>query len=110
MTEWNEAEDVISDVLRIELTASEQGYNGEVPGPTVEAVVGERLIVRLTNQLPVATCFCIDCACGHTAATPPGETGEYSFALERAGTFRYCGCGGAACLYGVLKVLPGQEL
>jgi FtsP/CotA-like multicopper oxidase with cupredoxin domain len=102
MNEWD-VEEAISDVLRIELVADEQGYNGMTPGPTIEANVGETLVVHLTNQRAQPACFCFGgCAC---VATPPGDSREYRFELTEAGTFRYCSCSEAGGWYGWLKVL-----
>jgi FtsP/CotA-like multicopper oxidase with cupredoxin domain len=73
-------------------------YNGEVPGPTIEANVGDTIDVRLTNRLPQATTIHwhgvrvpaeMD---GTEAVQPPvepGETFEYRFVVPDAGTFWY---------------------
>lgn len=74
------------------------GYNALVPGPTVEATVGDTLLVRFTNSLPEPTSICwhgprgrasaisrIDAA----ASVQPGETDEYRLLLSDAGTFWY---------------------
>jgi FtsP/CotA-like multicopper oxidase with cupredoxin domain len=74
--EWNKkiaikpAEDVNPDpnIVEVHLTAAETtiktangkktkawAYNGQVPGPLIEANVGDTLIVRLTNNLPEGT-------------------------------------------------------
>ena len=58
----------MADVFSVELDAQEVGwdfasgrsipgfaYNGQVPGPTIEANVGDTIEVRLKNSLPQAT-------------------------------------------------------
>ena len=104
MTEWTEgAADAIGSVLRIELVATEHGFNDMTPGPTIEVNAGETLIVRFVNQRSRPSCFCL--AGLRCTGTPAGETGEYSFVLSEPGEFRYCICDDASCLYGVLRVL-----
>ena len=73
-------------------------YNGQVPGPLIEANVGETIEVRLTNSLPQATTIHwhgirvpaeMD---GTEAVQPPvepGQTFEYRFVVPDAGTFWY---------------------
>jgi FtsP/CotA-like multicopper oxidase with cupredoxin domain len=73
-------------------------YNGEVPGPPIEANVGDTIDVRLTNRLPQATTIHwhgirvpaeMD---GTEAVQPPVEPGEkfeYRFVVPDAGTFWY---------------------
>src|SRR5580765_1763658 len=73
-------------------------YNGEVPGPVIEAEVGDTVEVRLTNSLPQATTIHwhgvrvpadMD---GTEAVQPPVEPGgtfEYRFVVRDAGTFWY---------------------
>src|SRR5213596_583648 len=73
-------------------------YNGQVPGPLIEANVGDTIEVRLTNSLPQATTIHwhgirvpaeMD---GTEAVQPPvepGETFEYQFVVPDAGTFWY---------------------
>jgi FtsP/CotA-like multicopper oxidase with cupredoxin domain len=73
-------------------------YNGEVPGPQIEANVGDTIEVRLKNRLPQATTIHwhgvrvpaeMD---GTEAVQPPvepGETFEYRFVVPDAGTFWY---------------------
>jgi FtsP/CotA-like multicopper oxidase with cupredoxin domain len=74
------------------------GYNGQVPGPTIEANVGDTLIVELTNRLPEPTSIHwhglrIPAAMDGTALVQkpvkPGETFQYRFVLPDAGTFWY---------------------
>ncbi|HYZ79001.1 MAG TPA: multicopper oxidase family protein [Gaiellaceae bacterium] len=73
-------------------------YNASVPGPLIEAGVGDNLRVRLTNELPQATTIH-----WHGVRVPaqmdgteevqrpvePGETFEYRFVVPDAGTFWY---------------------
>ena len=74
------------------------GYNGQVPGPAIEAMVGDVLVVRLTNRLPEPTTIhwhglrlpaAMDGTEGTQRPIPPGESYEYRFALPDAGTFWY---------------------
>lgn len=75
------------------------GYNGGTPGPTIEAVEGDRLRLYVTNRLPEATTVHwhglelangMDGVAGLTQRPiPPGETFVYEFSLRRPGTFMY---------------------
>ena len=74
------------------------GFNGQVPGPTIQAAVGDTLVVRLANNLPEPTTIH-----WHGLRVPadmdgtemvqhpvqPGDTFEYRFVLPDAGTFWY---------------------
>jgi FtsP/CotA-like multicopper oxidase with cupredoxin domain len=74
------------------------GFNGQVPGPTIQAEVGDTLVVRLANALPEPTTIH-----WHGLRVPadmdgtelvqhpiqPGGTFEYRFVLPDAGTFWY---------------------
>jgi FtsP/CotA-like multicopper oxidase with cupredoxin domain len=73
-------------------------YNGQVPGPTIEANVGDTVVVRLRNSLDEPTTIhwhglrlpsSMD---GTQAVQPlvaPGGTFEYRFVVPDAGTFWY---------------------
>lgn len=74
------------------------GYNGQVPGPTIEARVGDVLEVRLTNLLPEPTTIHwhglrIPAAMDGTDSVQwpiaAGESFTYRFRLPDAGTFWY---------------------
>ncbi|MGD8563366.1 MAG: multicopper oxidase domain-containing protein [Desulfarculaceae bacterium] len=75
------------------------GYNGQVPGPTIECVQGDRVRIILKNQLPEPTSIhwhglevpnAMDGAGGTTEPpTPPGGTRIYEFTLHQNGTFMY---------------------
>jgi FtsP/CotA-like multicopper oxidase with cupredoxin domain len=74
------------------------GYDGQVPGPVIEARVGDTLVVRLKNSLPEPTTIHwhglrvpapMDGTELTQRAVEPGETFEYSFVLPDAGTFWY---------------------
>jgi FtsP/CotA-like multicopper oxidase with cupredoxin domain len=74
------------------------GYNGQVPGPLIEAEVGDEVEVRLTNSLPQATTIHwhglrvpADMDGTEAVQTPvgPGETFDYRFVVPDAGTFWY---------------------
>jgi FtsP/CotA-like multicopper oxidase with cupredoxin domain len=74
------------------------GFNGQVPGPTLEARVGDVLQIRLTNSLPEPTTIHwhglqIPAAMDGTDMVQhpimPGETFTYRFKLPDAGTFWY---------------------
>ena len=75
------------------------GYNGSSPGPTIQAVEGDRVRIYVTNRLPEVTTVHwhgivlpsgMDGVSGLTQ--PPigvGETWVYEFQLTRSGTFMY---------------------
>ena len=74
------------------------GFNGRIPGPTIEARVGDVLEVRFTNRLPEPTTIHwhglqIPAAMDGTDMVQhpiaPGETFVYRFRLPDAGTFWY---------------------
>jgi len=74
------------------------GFNRQVPGPTIEADVGDTLVVELTNGLPEPTSIHwhglrvpADMDGTQLVQQPvlPGETFEYRFVLPDAGTFWY---------------------
>ncbi|HSU68888.1 MAG TPA: copper oxidase [Tepidisphaeraceae bacterium] len=75
------------------------GYNGRTPGPTIEAVAGDRLRVYVTNKLPAPTTVHwhgirivngMDGVNGLTQPSiQPGETFRYEFVVPDAGTFMY---------------------
>lgn len=75
------------------------GYNGSTPGPTIEAVEGDRIRILLTNNLPEHTTIH-----WHGLVIPsgmdgvgglsqphikPGETYAYEFTLQQHGTHMY---------------------
>ena len=75
------------------------GYNGQSPGPTIEAVEGDKVRIFVTNRLPEHTT-----AHWHGMPVPngmdgvggltqphikPGQTFVYEFTLTRSGTFMY---------------------
>lgn len=81
------------------LTATVWGYNGGTPGPTIEAVEGDRLRIYVTNRLPEPTTVHwhglivpngMDGVSGlNQKPIPRGETWVYEFTLRDAGTFMY---------------------
>lgn len=81
------------------LSAHCWGYNGRTPGPTIEAVVGDRLRIYVTNQLPAPTTVHwhglrilngMDGVNGLTQPSiNPGQTFRYEFTVPDAGTFMY---------------------
>jgi len=74
-------------------------YNGRTPGPTIEAVEGDRVRFVVTNKLPESTAVHwhslilpngMDGVSGLTQrAIKPGETFTYEFTLKQHGTFMY---------------------
>lgn len=81
------------------LTAHCWGYNGQVHGPTIECVEGDRVRIYVTNKLPAATTVHwhgIILPCGMDGvgglsqkAIQPGETFKYEFTLWQHGTYMY---------------------
>ena len=75
------------------------GYNGQTPGPTIEAVEGDKVRIFVTNKLPEHTTVH-----WHGMLLPsgmdgvgglsqphigPGKTFVYEFELKKSGTFMY---------------------
>lgn len=98
------------DILHVEITAAplrfEVGdlsldgwaYNGQVPGPTLRARLGETVIVDFHNDLPDPTTVhwhgldvpaAMDGAGLPMPEIPPGGSFTYTFAVQQAGTFWY---------------------
>src|SRR5260370_42071355 len=75
------------------------GYNGSMPGPTIEAVEGDRIRIVLHNKLPESTTLHLhglelpNRFDGGHGVTPdpvkPGESFAYELTLHQAGTFFY---------------------
>ncbi|MBI3901137.1 MAG: copper oxidase, partial [Chlamydiia bacterium] len=75
------------------------GYNGSSPGPTIEAVEGERVRIFVTNKLNEPTSVHwhgiilpngMDGVAGlNQKAILPGQTFKYEFTLKQNGTFMY---------------------
>ena len=75
------------------------GYNGTSPGPTLEAVEGDRVRIYVSNRLPEHTSIHwhglilpsgMDGVSGLTQpAIQPGETFVYEFTLQQHGTHMY---------------------
>ncbi|MDZ4693594.1 MAG: copper oxidase [Deltaproteobacteria bacterium] len=75
------------------------GYNGSTPGPTIEAVEGDRLRLYVSNRLPEPTSVHwhgivlpngMDGVAGLTQSPiEPGETYMYEFTVRHPGTYMY---------------------
>lgn len=75
------------------------GYNGQTPGPTIEAVEGDRVRIIVTNKLPEPTTVHwhgillpsdMDGVSGLSQRPiQPGETFQYEFTLRQSGTHMY---------------------
>ena len=75
------------------------GYNGQSPGPTIEAVEGDKVRIFVTNKLPEHTTIHwhgmllpngMDGVGGLTQPhIKPGKTFVYEFVLKKSGTFMY---------------------
>lgn len=75
------------------------GYNGQTPGPTIEAVEGDRVRILVTNKLPEGTAVHwhglllpsgMDGIQGlNQRRIAPGETFAYEFTLNQHGTQMY---------------------
>lgn len=100
--EWKEfhlvAEPVVREFapgMRVNLW----GYNGQAPGPTIEAVEGDKIRVFVTNRLPEHTSIHwhgmlvpngMDGVAGLTQPhIPSGKTYVYEFELKSSGSFMY---------------------
>jgi FtsP/CotA-like multicopper oxidase with cupredoxin domain len=100
--EWKEFHLVAEPVEREiapGMTAHLWGYNGQSPGPTIEAVEGDKVRIFVTNRLPEHTTIHwhgmllpsgMDGVGGLTQPQiPSGKTFVYEFALKKSGTFMY---------------------
>ena len=75
------------------------GFNGQVHGPTIEAVEGDRIRIYVTNRLPEKTSIHwhgllvpsgMDGVAGLSQKNiEPGETYKYEFRLRQHGTYMY---------------------
>jgi FtsP/CotA-like multicopper oxidase with cupredoxin domain len=81
------------------MTAHLWGYNGQSPGPTIEAVEGDKVRIFVTNRLPEHTTVHwhgmilpngMDGVGGLTQPhIKPGKTFVYEFEVKASGTFMY---------------------
>jgi len=81
------------------LSADCWGYNGGTPGPTIEAVEGDRVRIYVTNRLPEPTTVHwhgVLLPCGMDGVSGltqppilPGQTFKYEFTFTRPGTYMY---------------------
>jgi len=99
---WKEfhlvAEPVVREIAP-GMKANLWGYNGQSPGPTIEAVEGDRVRLYVTNRLPEHTTIHwhgmilpsgMDGVGGLTQAQiGVGKTFVYEFLLTKSGTFMY---------------------
>lgn len=92
------AEEIVHEVAP-GLVVTCWGYNGRMPGPTIEVVEGDRVRIYVSNRLAAPTTIhwhAIILPCGMDGvagltqpAIPPGETFVYEFIFPDAGTFMY---------------------
>jgi FtsP/CotA-like multicopper oxidase with cupredoxin domain len=100
--EWKEFHLVAEEVTREiapGMAATLWGYNGQTPGPTIEAVEGDKVRIFVTNKLPEHTTVHwhgmllpngMDGVGGLTQPhIPVGKTFVYEFELKASGTFMY---------------------
>src|SRR5581483_4287946 len=100
--DWKEFHLVAEPVVREMapgMKANLWGYNGASPGPTIEAVEGDKVRIFVTNKLPEHTTVHwhgmpvpngMDGVGGLTQPhIKPGKTFVYEFELKRSGTFMY---------------------
>ncbi len=74
------------------------GFNQQIPGPALQANVGDTMVIRVTNRLDEPTMvhwhgICLAASMDGTGETQkpiaPGEAFEYRFTVLQAGTFWY---------------------
>jgi FtsP/CotA-like multicopper oxidase with cupredoxin domain len=100
--EWKEFHLVAEEVEREiapGMIAKLWGYNGQTPGPTIEAVEGDKVRIFVTNRLPEHTTvhwhgmLLPNGMDGVGGLTQPhiqvGQTFVYEFVLTKSGTFMY---------------------
>jgi FtsP/CotA-like multicopper oxidase with cupredoxin domain len=100
--EWKEfhlvAEPVVREIAP-GMKAHLWGYNGQSPGPTIEAVEGDKVRIFVTNRLPEHTTIhwhgqILPCGMDGVGGLTqphikPGKTFVYEFRLTKSGTFMY---------------------
>jgi len=100
--EWKEFH-LVAEAVEREIapgmTAKLWGYNGQTPGPTLEAVEGDKVRIFVTNKLPEHTSVHwhgmlvpngMDGVGGlNQPHIPVGKTFVYEFVLNRSGSFMY---------------------
>lgn len=98
-------------------------YNGSVPGPLLDAKVGDRVVVHFKNSLPEPTTIhwhgvrlpaAMDGSLAMQSPIPPGGTFEYAFTLKDAGLFWFhphmrSDIQVQKGLYGVIRVRGANE-
>ena len=98
------------------------GYNGDMPGPTIEVNQGDRVRIILTNKLPEATTLHLH---GLEVATEldgvphvnqpliePGKSYTYEFTVHQEGTFFYhshVGMQETMGMVGLFIIYPKQQ-
>ncbi len=100
--DWKEFHLVAEPVVREfadGMKANLWGYNGQAPGPTIEAVEGDKVRIFVTNRLPEHTTVHwhgmivpngMDGVGGlNQPHIQPGKTFVYEFELKKSGTFMY---------------------
>jgi manganese oxidase len=100
--DWKEFHLVAEPVVREfapGMKANLWGYNGQAPGPTIEAVEGDKVRIFVTNKLPEHTTVHwhgmivpngMDGVGGlNQPHIKPGKTFVYEFQLKKSGTFMY---------------------
>src|SRR6202022_1553693 len=100
--DWKEFHLVAEPVVREfapGMKANLWGYNGQAPGPTIEAVEGDKVRVFVTNRLPEYTTVhwhgmvvpsALDGVGGRNQPhIAPGKTFVYEFELRKSGSFMY---------------------
>lgn len=94
--------DLEARVTEVEYLAGKKtpawSFNGSVPGPTIEAKVGDRVIIHFKNSLPEPTTIhwhgvrVPNNMDGHTimmSSVPAGGTFDYDYQVQVPGTFWY---------------------
>ena len=90
--------DDADEVLHARFVFEDYAYNGQVPGPTLRARLGDTLTVDLENASEVDTTihwhglavpFAMDGVTWQSDPVGPGEAFRYTFTLNQAGTFWY---------------------
>jgi FtsP/CotA-like multicopper oxidase with cupredoxin domain len=100
--DWKEFHLVAEPVVREfapGMVAHLWGYNGQSPGPTIEAVEGDKVRIFVTNRLPEHTTvhwhgMLLPCGMDGVGGLTqphikPGQTFVYEYQLKKSGTFMY---------------------